>query len=54
MSRFVHLVRKTERYAEGNEASETLRSGGSEPVEVETARELGKEVVRKHPMADTV
>lgn len=43
-----------ERHAEGNKASETLRSGNGKPVEVETARELGKEVVRKHPMADTV
>ena len=43
-----------ERRAEGNKALETLRSGSSKPVEVETARELGKEVVRKHPMADTV
>lgn len=51
---YICTVRKTERYAEGNEASETLRSGGSEPVEVETARELGKEVVSKHPMADMV
>lgn len=51
MNRFVYLV---ERHAEGNEASETLRSGSGEPVEMETARELGKEVVSKHPVADTV
>lgn len=51
MNRFVYLV---ERHAEGNGASETLRSGSGEPVEVETARELSKEVVSKHSVVDMV